>query len=130
MADKIKVGLIGAGRTGTPLLKELMKFRYIEIIGVADLNPKAQGIKLAAVKKIFTTAKPMELVRKAADIDILIEVSGDAKLKKGIKDYLKKSKNKRTIIMHDLIARLFISVATKKTKLIPGFHPKDIGVGK
>ena len=51
-------------------------------------------------------------------------------LKKNIKDFLAKSRNKRTIIMHDLIARLFISVSTRKAKLIPGFHPKDVGIGK
>lgn len=130
MADKVRVGLIGAGRTGTPLLKELFKFRYIEIVGVADINARAQGIMLASAKGIFTTDNPMDLVKKAADMDILIEVSGDAKLKKKIKAELEKKKNIKTIIMHDLIARLFISVATKKAKLIPGFHPDDIGIGK
>ena len=130
MADKVKVGLIGAGRTGTPLLKEFLKYTYVEIIGVADINEKAQGIKLAVSKGIFTTTKPMGLVKRSADIDILIEVSGDMKLKKKIKEYLAKSRNKKTIIMHDLTARLFISMTTKKTKLIPGFHPDDVGIGK
>jgi len=130
MADKVKVGLIGAGRTGTPLLKEFLKYTYVEIIGVADINEKAQGIKLAVSKGIFTTTKPMDLVKRSADIDILIEVSGDMKLKKKIKEYFAKSKNKKTIIMHDLTARLFISMTTKKIKLIPGFHLDDIGIGK
>jgi len=130
MADTVKVGIIGAGRTGTPLLKELMKFRYVEIIGVADINPKAPGMGIAAKKGIFTTAKPMDLIKKSDNIDILIEVSGDVKLKKNIKDFLKKSRNKKTIIMHDVIARLFISITARMAKLIPSFHPEDIGIGK
>lgn len=130
MANTVKVALIGAGRTGTPLLKELMKHKYIKIVGVADWKEGAAGIKLAAKKRIYTTADPMALLKKSKGVDILIDVTGDTKLKKNIKDFLAKSRNKRTIIMHDLIARLFISVSTRKTKLIPGFHPKDVGIGK
>jgi predicted homoserine dehydrogenase-like protein len=130
MATVVKVALIGAGRSGTPLLKQLMKYKYIKIVGVADRKEKAIGIKMAAKKKIFTTTDPMRLMEKSKNADILIDVTGDTKLKKKVKDYLAKSRNTKTIIMHDLIARLFISVSTKKTKLIPSFHPKDVGIGK
>jgi predicted homoserine dehydrogenase-like protein len=130
MASTVKVALIGAGRTGTPLLKELMKHKYVKVVGVADRKGNATGVKLAAKKKIYTTTDPMKLLKKSKSIDILIDVTGDTRLKKGIKDFLAKSRNKRTIIMHDLIARLFISVSTRKSKLIPGFHPKDVGIGK
>jgi hypothetical protein len=58
-----------------------------------------------------------------------VEVSGDGSLKKTIKDQFEKSKNKHTIIMHDLIARLFISVCTQQQKLIPSLHPDDVGIG-
>lgn len=129
MSDKVRIAMIGAGRTGTPLLKEFLKYAYIEIVGVADVNQKAVGVRLARKEGIFTTDKPMDLIKKNADIDILIEVSGDKDLKKKIKEYLKKSKNKKTIIMHDLIARIFISVCTQKKKLIPSFHPDDLGIG-
>ena len=130
MANIVKVALIGAGRTGTPLLKELMKYRYVKIEGVADRKAGAAGVKLASKKGIYTTSDPMELLRKRKNIDILIDVTGDAKLKKSIKAFLAKNKNSKTIIMHDLIARLFISVSTRKSACIPSFHPKDVGVGK
>lgn len=129
MPDKINVALIGGGRTGTPLLHEMLKYPYINITGVADLNPAAEGIMVAAEKGIFTTSDPMTLVKKGDEIDILIEVSGDNALKKAIKSALEKSGNKKTIIMHDLIARLFISVCTQQDRLIPTMHPDDIGIG-
>ncbi len=129
MSDKISVAIIGGGRTGTPLLKELLKYAYVEIVGVADLDSNAEGIKLAAAKGIFTTTDPMELVMKGGGIDILVEVSGDNKLKKSIKSEFERSGNTRTIIMHDLIARLFISVCTQQQQLIPSLHPQDVGVG-
>lgn len=130
MANAVKVALIGAGRSGTPLLKQLMKYKFIKIVGVADRKEKAAGIKMAAEKKIFTTTDAMELMKKSKTMDILIDVTGDVNLKKKIKDYLLKSKNTKTIIMHDLIARLFISMSAKKTSLVPSFHPRDVGVGK
>lgn len=130
MAGKVKVALIGGGRTGTPLLKAMLKLNYIDIIGVADMNPKAQSIKLARKEGIFTTPDPMELVKKGRKIDVLIEVTGDMKLKRKIKSHFEKTNNRKTVIMHDLIARLFISVLTCKKSLVPSFHPKDIGVGK
>lgn len=130
MPDKIRVALIGGGRTGTPLLKEFFKYSYIEIVGVADLDTTAEGIKLADDKGLFTTADPMELVMKGEDIDILVEVSGDSKLKNTIKAEFERSANTHTIIMHDLIARLFISVCTQQQQLIPSLHPRDIGIGE
>lgn len=129
MSDKISVAIIGGGRTGTPLLKELFKYSYIEIVGVADLDKAAEGVKLAASKGIFITSDPMELVMKGQDIDILVEVSGDSQLKKTIKAEFERSGNTKTIIMHDLIARLFISVCTQQKQLIPSLHPQDVGVG-
>lgn len=129
MPDSITVALIGAGRTGGPLLAELVKYPYVTIIGVADLNPASDGVALAKSKGIYTTTDPMELVAKDASIDILVETSGDVALKQAIKDRFEASGNKRTIIMHDLIARLFISVCTQQTDLVPSFHPQDVGIG-
>jgi len=129
MKDSVSIGLIGAGRTGTPLLKELFKYPYVTFAGVADLNDQAEGMALARDKGIATFTDPMALVALGDEIDILVEVSGDNSLKKQIKDSFGKSDNKHTLIMHDLIARLFISVCTQQPDMIPSFHPDDIGVG-
>jgi delta-aminolevulinic acid dehydratase/porphobilinogen synthase len=47
-----------------------------------------------------------------------------------IKDFLQKTDNKKTIIMHDLVARLFISMTTQQSERIPSLPPEDVGVGK
>lgn len=129
MSEQVSVALIGAGRTGTPLLSEMLKYSYVNIVGVADLNPDAEGMALAKENGVFTTTDPVALISKGDEIDILVEVSGDVTLKKVIKDYFQNTSNKKTIIMHDLIARLFISMTTQQQDLIPSFHPDDVGIG-
>jgi len=129
MADAVSVALIGAGRTGTPLLKEMVKYSYLNIVGVADLNPDAEGMAIAKANGLFTTTDPVALISKGEEIDILVEVSGDKSLKKVIKDYFQNTNNRKTIIMHDLIARVFISMTSQQKQLIPSFHPDDVGVG-
>jgi len=129
MSEKVNVALIGAGRTGTPLLKEMLKYPYVNIVGVADLNSAAEGMKIAADNGLYVTTDPIELISKGQKIDIMVEVSGDPSLKKVIKDYFQNTGNKKTIIMHDLIARLFISMTTSQPNLIPSLHPGDIGIG-
>jgi hypothetical protein len=71
----------------------------------------------------------MVLVDKGSDIDILIVVCGDAGLKGKIKDRFVAQRNKRTVIMHDTIARLFISVSARQAELVENLHPGDIGIG-
>ena len=129
MGDTINVAIIGGGRTGTPLLKELTSFPFINVQGVADKNPKAEGIQFARQKGIFTTTDPIELAKMGIQIDILIEVSGDPDVKKQAKEYYEQTDNKQTIIMHDLVARMFISVCLRKNELISSFHPDDKGIG-
>jgi acetaldehyde dehydrogenase (acetylating) len=71
MPDKINIALIGAGRTGTPLRNEMLKYSYLNIIGVADLDAAAEGMKIAAENGIFTTTVPVDLISKGEAIDIL-----------------------------------------------------------
>ena len=127
MSERINVALIGAGRTGTPLLEELLKYSYINIVGIADLNPRSEGIRVAREKGIHTTSNPFSLFNKGEEIDILIEVTGDIAMQEKIKAFLEESRNTKTIVMHDLIARLFISVCTQQPSLVqhtPASHWK------
>ncbi len=129
MIEKVTVALIGGGRTGTPLMKELIGYPYISMVGVADKNPNAASIRTAKQQGIFHTTEPMELVDNSADTDILIEVTGDVELKKKIKERLEKNNNCKTIIMHELIARLLMSICMGRKTLVPCLHPHNVGVG-
>lgn len=129
MENKVRVALVGAGRTGKTFLQEILQYPYVEVLGVADVEEKAPGLELARNMGLFVTPDPMELVAFGSRIDILVDLSGDLALKRQIKDYFERTDNTHTIIMHELIARLFISLCTRQPQLVPTLHPQDDGIG-
>lgn len=128
MSDIVKVALIGCGRTGEPLLRELLKHKYINVMGIADINENSAGMRFARSKKIPVTANFLDLAKKGEKIDMIIDVSGDEKVRKALKAHYKKSKNKHTIIIHELIARLIVSMSQRLDKLIKTHHPHIKGI--
>jgi predicted homoserine dehydrogenase-like protein len=130
MVDKIvRVAVVGGGRTGTPLIEDFLKRPFIDLVGVADVDPDSPGAKVAKDNDVFFTTDAMELAAKNEEIDLLVEVSGDSALKPKIKNHFVARGNKHTIIMHDLIARLVISLISNSSTLTEPFHPLDNGVG-
>lgn len=127
--ETLSIALIGAGRTGTPLLKDLLHYSYIQVLGVADQDSESPGMRLARDKAIPCYTDPLELVEAVGEVDILIEVSGDRDLKNHIKARYEQAGNRKTLIVHDLLARLMISLSDRSPRLVPGFHPDDEGIG-
>jgi predicted homoserine dehydrogenase-like protein len=118
--QKIRIGVIGAGETGTPLLRQLLDASFIEVVGVADLNQDMPGIKLARERGIKTTADFMDIARLDNGVDILIDVTGVAKVREQLRDFFQQNGNHHTIIMHELIAVLMMSLS--KNELVSSKH--------
>jgi len=118
--QKIRIGVIGAGETGTPLLQQLLDASFVEVVGVADLNQELPGIALARARGIPTYADCMELAKLGAAIDILIDVTGVPKVRELLREYFQSSGNHHTIIMHELIAVLMMSLS--KNELVSSKH--------
>ncbi|MGV8891738.1 MAG: oxidoreductase [Burkholderiaceae bacterium] len=94
---KIRIGVIGAGETGTPLLQQLLDSSFVDVVGVADLNQEMPGIKLAREHGIVTTTDFMEIARLGDGVDILIDVTGVAKVREQLRDYFQQSGNRHTM---------------------------------
>jgi predicted homoserine dehydrogenase-like protein len=109
--DTIRVGIIGAGETGTPLLRQLLGADFIEVVGVADLDEHAPGMVLGREHGCRTTTDFTELADLGVTVDILIETSGVAEVLHALRVQLQESGNHHTIIMHELIAVLMMSLS-------------------
>jgi predicted homoserine dehydrogenase-like protein len=118
--ETIRIVLIGAGETGTPLLKQLLAAPFVEVVGVADLNDQMPGIKVAREHDVQTTNDFMTLVRLGEAIDIIIDVTGVAKVREQLRRHMQESGNHHTIIMHELIAVLLMSLS--QGKLVSAKH--------
>jgi predicted homoserine dehydrogenase-like protein len=118
--ETIRIVLIGAGETGTPLLKQLLAAPFVEVVGVADLSDQMPGIKVAREHDVQTTNDFMTLVRLGEAIDIIIDVTGVAKVREQLRRHMQESGNHHTIIMHELIAVLLMSLS--QGKLVSAKH--------
>jgi acetaldehyde dehydrogenase (acetylating) len=128
-ADKVRVAFIGGGRTAKPLLEDFLRRPFIEVVGVADIDPGCPGALTAKLSQVPFTTDPIEFARRGEEIDLLIEATGDAKVKRGLKMALLAEGNRHTIIVHDLIARLMLSMSQNSSTLMETYHPDDTGVG-
>lgn len=112
--DKIRIAMIGAGETGTPLLKQLLAASFVEVVGVADLNDGMPGMELARQNGVRTTDDFMTLARLGEAVDIIVDVTGVDMVRDQLRSYLQESGNHHTIIMHELIAVLLMSLSQGK----------------
>lgn len=127
--DKVRIAIVGGGRAGAPLLEALSALPYIEVIGVADHDPNSTGATFALDHDIFYTENASVLGAKAEEIDLIIEVSGDPTVKPALKEAFRAQGNTGTIIVHDLVARLLMTLASGADTLAPSIHPHDRGIG-
>ena len=75
----LKVIILGAGKGGTALIDLFAKGSGVEIVGVADSNPDAQGLKLAEKLSIPTTTYPTDLVSRDG-ANLIVDVTGDPRM--------------------------------------------------
>lgn len=118
--NAFQIAVIGAGETGTPLLKQLLDASFVNVVGVADLDLSLPGIALAQAKGVKTTNDFMELARLGKAVDIIIDVTGAPKVRDALRKYMVESGNDHTLIMHESIALLLMSLSAGK--LVSGKH--------
>jgi predicted homoserine dehydrogenase-like protein len=125
----VRVAFVGGGRTATPLLEDLVARPFVEVVGIADLDPDCPGAQIAARNHIPFTTDAASFAKKGDAVDVLIETTGDPRVKRSLKMVLIGEGNRHTIIVHDLIARMMLSMSQDSDTLMNTFHPHDRGVG-
>ena len=106
-----RIAVIGAGETGTPLLKQLLDAPFVQVLGVADLDLTMPGIALAKERGVKVTADFMELARLGKEVDIIIDVTGAPKVRETLRKPMVESGNDHTLILHERIALLMMSLS-------------------
>jgi two-component system, NtrC family, sensor kinase len=74
--EPLKVLIVGAGKGGTALIDLFARASGVEVVGVADTNPRAPGLRLARRLNIHTANSVADLV--AGDgAHLIVDVTGD-----------------------------------------------------
>lgn len=81
-----KVAIVGAGRGGTALMEIFAKDPLVQIVGVAEVNAKAKGLKLARRLKIPITRDYRDLLA-IEDVDLIIDVSGNEEVERVLQEF-------------------------------------------
>lgn len=112
--EKIRIGIIGAGETGSPLIKQLLDAPFVEVVGVADLRDDMPGMALARASGVRTTNDFMDIALLGHTVDIIIDVTGVHSVREKLREVLQATANGHTIIMHERIAVLMMSLSQNK----------------
>jgi diguanylate cyclase (GGDEF)-like protein len=73
---KTKVLIIGAGNGGSALLKVLLDDPEIDIVGIADINPKAPGLAIAEKNGVKRVSDFLKFIDKN-DVDVVMDVTNN-----------------------------------------------------
>jgi two-component system sensor histidine kinase DegS len=80
------VAIIGAGRGGTALMEIFATDPLVRIVGIAEVNPRAAGLKLARRLDTFITRDYRELLDMER-VDLIIDVSGNAEVGRALQAF-------------------------------------------
>ena len=117
---KINIAIVGLGRVGSILLKQMVnnKNKGINIIAVAEISEtpgkifaKEQNIKISSLD---------EIARSDERIDIIFELTGEFEVRKLLRNILRDTKNDHTVIATETIGTLICLVLTDKS--LPDVH--------
>ncbi|MGE0027310.1 MAG: oxidoreductase [Thermoleophilia bacterium] len=109
--NTIRIGVVGAGETGTPLLRELLSAGFVDVVGVADLDPDAPGVALARAHGRPTFGDALDVAALGEGVDIIIDTTGVPEVRDRLRTEMQESANRHTIIMHERIAVLLMSLS-------------------
>jgi predicted homoserine dehydrogenase-like protein len=112
--EKFRIGVIGAGETGTPLLLQLLGAPFVEIVAVADLNTETPGMRIAKERGVTVTHNGLDIAEMGARVDIIIDMTGSPKVREDLRRYMQFSGNTHTVIVHERVALLMLSLCTGK----------------
>ncbi|MDP2400413.1 MAG: hypothetical protein Q8M66_00395 [Actinomycetota bacterium] len=129
MAERIRIGIVGGGRLGAPLIMDFITRPFIEVVAIADKKPDCRGAQIAAQRGIYFTQDPMDLIERSDGIELIIDMTGDPELRPMLVKGLLARSDTTTILVHELSARLIMSLAADSRVMVERPEAEDDGIG-
>jgi len=115
--EKQSIAIVGLGDVGSAFLSELLDQpnNGVEIIAVAE-NDETPGLELAKANGIRNVSID-ELVAMGDSLDILFDLTHESSVRKVIRERLKVSGNRHTIVATENIARMILMLISSGVDL-------------
>ena len=84
--QRIRVAIVGAGKGGTALLDLFSHLPEVEIVGIADKDPSAPGLKRARELNVLVPEDVMSLIAFAGT-HLIVDVTGDHRMDRLIAEH-------------------------------------------
>ncbi len=85
-ANATNVAIIGGGRGGTALMEIFANDPLVQIVGIAEVDPRAPGVSLAKRFRIPVTRDYRKLLA-IERVDLVIDVSGNSEVSQFLQDF-------------------------------------------
>lgn len=115
----MRIAIVGAGQGGTSLLRVLTGLREVQVVGIADINAEAPGLKLARQMGMYATTELARLQEKPHDV--VIEATGSQR----VQEILRQNKREGTIIIESQVAKLMMLLVRGKESIIDELHQQS-----
>ncbi|PMC39551.1 sigma-54-dependent Fis family transcriptional regulator [Bacillus sp. UMB0899] len=107
-----RVMIVGAGKTGTALVKKIVETSIMKVVAVVDQNEQAPGFKYARKHGIQTSTKWEPFMK--SNLDIIIEATGSNE----VMQKLQKEKHSDMMILPGDVALIISDLVEEKEVLI------------
>lgn len=76
MAKKLRAAVLGPGNIGIDLMIKLLRSPWLDMVLMAGIDPKSEGLRIAAEKGVDTTIEGIDGVLKYGQLDIVFDATG------------------------------------------------------
>jgi signal transduction histidine kinase len=121
-----KIAIVGAGKGGIAVLELLHQIPGVEIVGIADRNPDAPGLKRARDLNVQVAAQVQDLIRNHG-VTLIMDVTGDS----AMGPLIHASKRPGSEVLSGAATRLLWNLVQHQTKLEAELFQSDklAGIG-
>ena len=120
MDDKLRVAIVGGSETARQLIADFISRPFIDIIAVADLKEDSPGATAAQRAGIYFTTDLTEFAELEPQPDLVIDVCGKPHVNPVLDETFPDDNPESPAVVHDVVARLVLSLAADSRVLTPG----------
>jgi hypothetical protein len=119
VADTLNIVIIGGSQTAKQLILDFESRPFVRVVGVADIDPASAAAEFAQQAGLRFTTDIHEFANLDPSPDIVVDVCGRPHVNPALTETFAPPEEGGPVIVHDLIARLLVSIAADSLELAP-----------